>query len=262
MQLRHVDAGSCNGCELEIASAFGPVYDAGRFGARLVASPRHADGVLVTGVVTRNMAVPLDKTLDAVPRPRVVVACGDCALGGGLFAGGYGVADSAGPLSAPDVAIPGCPPGPGRHHPGAARADRPVSAALFLGGLGLGAAGSLAGGVLPARVRVPAASVLTAAGCAAAFAAAARVLVSGEAVTAHSAEILPLTGVTLSLDPLGAVFVITAAVAGAAASCYNIGYAATVAGAGRRPRCCRCSSRACWPCRPRRASRRSWPPGS
>jgi hydrogenase-4 component B len=101
-----------------------------------------------------------------------------------------------------------------------------VSAALFLGGLGLGAAGSLAGGVLPARVRVPAASVLAAAGCAAALAAAARVLVSGEAVTARSAEILPLTGVTLSLDPLGAVFVITAAVAGAAASCYNIGYAA------------------------------------
>jgi formate hydrogenlyase subunit 7 len=112
VQLRHVDAGSCNGCELEIASAFGPVYDAERFGARLVASPRHADGVLVTGVVTRNMAVPLEKTLEAVPEPRVVVACGDCALGGGPFVGGYGVADGAGPLAAPDVAIPGCPPGP------------------------------------------------------------------------------------------------------------------------------------------------------
>ena len=112
VQLRHVDAGSCNGCELEIASAFGPVYDAERFGARLTASPRHADGVLVTGVVTRNMAVPLDKTLDAVPQPRVVVACGDCALGGGPLAGGYGVADRAGPLAAPDLAIPGCPPDP------------------------------------------------------------------------------------------------------------------------------------------------------
>jgi len=112
VQLRHVDAGSCNGCELEIASAFGPVYDAGRFGARLVASPRHADGVLVTGVVTRNMAVPLGKTLDAVPEPRVIVACGDCALGRGPFGGGYGVASSQGPLAAPDVAIPGCPPGP------------------------------------------------------------------------------------------------------------------------------------------------------
>lgn len=111
-QLRHVDAGSCNGCELEIASAFGPVYDAGRFGVRLAASPRHADGILVTGVVTRNMAVPLGKTLDAVPEPRVVIACGDCALGRGPFAGGYGVADSQGALAAPDVAIPGCPPGP------------------------------------------------------------------------------------------------------------------------------------------------------
>ena len=107
-----------------------------------------------------------------------------------------------------------------------------MSAALLLGGLGLGAVGSLAGGVLPARVRVPAASVLTTAGCAAAFAAAARVLVSGEAVTARSAEILPLTGVTLSLDPLGAVFVITAAVTGAAASCYTVGY--TARGGGGR----------------------------
>jgi Ni,Fe-hydrogenase III small subunit len=112
VQLRHVDAGSCNGCELEIASAFGPVYDAERFGARLVASPRHADGVLVTGVVTRNMAVPLEKTIEAVPEPRVVVACGDCALGGGPFAGGYGVAGSVAAIAKPDVAIPGCPPGP------------------------------------------------------------------------------------------------------------------------------------------------------
>jgi Ni,Fe-hydrogenase III small subunit len=112
VQLRHVDAGSCNGCELEIASAFGPVYDAARFGARLAASPRHADGVLVTGVVTLNMAVPFEKTLDAVPAPKVVVACGDCALGRGPFTGGYGVADSPRALAEPDVAIPGCPPGP------------------------------------------------------------------------------------------------------------------------------------------------------
>ena len=99
VQLRHVDVGSCNGCELEIASAFGPVYDAERFGARLTASPRHADGILVTGVVTRNMAVPLAMTFDAVPRPRVVVACGDCAIGRTVFAGAYGVADSAGVLA-------------------------------------------------------------------------------------------------------------------------------------------------------------------
>src|SRR6478735_7345566 len=79
VQLRHVDAGSCNGCEIEIASAFGPVYDVERFGARLVASPRHADALLVTGPVTRNMAQPLRNTLEATPAPRVVIACGDCA---------------------------------------------------------------------------------------------------------------------------------------------------------------------------------------
>jgi Ni,Fe-hydrogenase III small subunit len=112
LQLRHVDAGSCNGCELEIASAFAPTYDAGQYGARLVASPRHADGLLVTGVVTRNMDGPLRKTLDAVPRPRVVVACGDCAVSGGVFAEGYGVASTLADVVAPDVEIPGCPPHP------------------------------------------------------------------------------------------------------------------------------------------------------
>jgi formate hydrogenlyase subunit 7 len=112
VQLRHVDAGSCNGCEIEIASAFGPVRDAGRFGARLVASPRHADGVLVTGVVTKNMAAPLQKTFEAVPRPRVVVACGDCAVNGGVFAGAYGVAGALGDFVPVDVEIPGCPPDP------------------------------------------------------------------------------------------------------------------------------------------------------
>ncbi len=111
-QLRHVDAGSCNGCEVEIAQVFSPVCDAGRFGVRLVASPRHADGLLVTGVVTRNMATPLEKTLEAVPRPRVVVACGDCALDGGVFAGGYGVVGPVGDVVPVDVEIPGCPPDP------------------------------------------------------------------------------------------------------------------------------------------------------
>ena len=111
-QLRHVDAGSCNGCEVEIAQAFAPVCDAGRFGVRLVASPRHADGLLVTGVVTRNMATPLRKTLDAVPRPRVVVACGDCAVSGGIFAGAYGVTGRVGDVVPVDVEIPGCPPDP------------------------------------------------------------------------------------------------------------------------------------------------------
>jgi Ni,Fe-hydrogenase III small subunit len=90
LQVRQVDAGSCNGCEIEISAAFGPVYDAERFGARLVASPRHADALLVTGVVTRNMAQPLRNSLDAVPQPRVVIAVGDCARNCGVFADGYG----------------------------------------------------------------------------------------------------------------------------------------------------------------------------
>ncbi len=112
VQLRHVDTGSCNGCEIEIAATFGPVCDAGRFGARLVASPRHADGLLVTGVVTKNMAVPLKKTFGAVPRPRVVVACGDCAINGGVFADAYGVAGALGEFVPVNAEIPGCPPDP------------------------------------------------------------------------------------------------------------------------------------------------------
>jgi len=112
LQLRHVDAGSCNGCELEIASAFAPTYDAERVGVRLVASPRHADGLLVTGPVTHNMKAPLVKTLEATPHPRVVIAVGDCAQGCGAFRGGYGVAGSVGDIIDVDVEIPGCPPEP------------------------------------------------------------------------------------------------------------------------------------------------------
>lgn len=112
LQIRHVDAGSCNGCEIEISGAFGPVYDVERFGARLVASPRHADALLVTGVVTRNMVEPLRNTLAATPQPRAVIACGDCALGRGVFAEGYGVAGSVGEIVPVDVEIAGCPPTP------------------------------------------------------------------------------------------------------------------------------------------------------
>ncbi len=111
-QLRHVDTGSCNGCEVEIAQAFAPVCDAGRFGVRLVASPRHADGLLVTGVVTKNMEAPLRRALEAVPRPRVVVACGDCAVNGGVFAGAYGVSGVVADVVPVDLEIPGCPPEP------------------------------------------------------------------------------------------------------------------------------------------------------
>ncbi|MEV6102865.1 oxidoreductase [Nocardia sp. NPDC051981] len=112
LQLRHVDAGSCNGCEVEITSVFGPVYDAERYGARLVASPRHADGLLVTGVVTRNMAEALRRTHAATPGPKVVIACGDCALNRGVFADAYGVAGAVGEVVAVDIGIPGCPPPP------------------------------------------------------------------------------------------------------------------------------------------------------
>jgi formate hydrogenlyase subunit 7 len=112
LQIRHVDAGSCNGCEVEIAGAFGPVYDAERFGARLVASPRHADALLVTGVVTHNMAGPLRTTIEATPLPRRVIACGDCAIDRGVFRDAYGVAGAVGDVVAVDVEIPGCPPTP------------------------------------------------------------------------------------------------------------------------------------------------------
>jgi len=112
VQIRHVDAGSCNGCEVEIGSAFGPVYDAERYGARLVASPRHADALLVTGAVTRNMAEPLRRTHQAVPEPAVVVAVGDCACNRGVFAEAYGVVGAAGDVVPVDLEIPGCPPRP------------------------------------------------------------------------------------------------------------------------------------------------------
>ena len=112
LQLRHVDAGSCNGCELEIAGAFSCVYDAERFGARIVASPRHADGLLATGVVTRNMHRPLLNTLASVPEPRVVIAVGDCACNGGVFAKGYGVVGPVTDVIPVDLEVPGCPPTP------------------------------------------------------------------------------------------------------------------------------------------------------
>jgi formate hydrogenlyase subunit 7 len=111
-QVRHVDCGSCNGCEVEVGAAFGPVYDADRYGARLVASPRHADVLLVTGVVTRNMLEPLRRTVEATPRPRVVLAVGDCALTGGVFTDGYGVVGAVDDVVQVDLTVAGCPPEP------------------------------------------------------------------------------------------------------------------------------------------------------
>ncbi|WP_406391191.1 oxidoreductase [Streptomyces sp. NBC_00882] len=112
VQVRCVDAGSCNGCEIEITNAFGPVYDAERYGARLVASPRHADVALVTGPVTRNMAEPLRRTVAAMGEPRLVVAVGDCAINCGEFAGGYGVEGAVADVVPVDLQVPGCPPEP------------------------------------------------------------------------------------------------------------------------------------------------------
>ena len=112
VQIRHVDAGSCNGCEIEIGACFGPVYDTERYGARLVASPRHADVLLVTGPVTRNMADPLRITYAAVPGPKRVIALGDCARGCGVFAEAYGVHGAVADVIPVDVEVPGCPPTP------------------------------------------------------------------------------------------------------------------------------------------------------
>lgn len=112
VQVRHVDTGSCNGCEIEVGAAFGPVYDVERYGARLVASPRHADVLAVTGVVTHNMVEPLVRTVEATPQPRLVVAIGDCAMNCGMFAGGYGVAGCVSDITPVDLEVPGCPPRP------------------------------------------------------------------------------------------------------------------------------------------------------
>lgn len=112
IQIRHVDAGSCNGCEIEVASAFGPVYDLERYGVRLVASPRHADVLLVTGPVTHNMRDPLLKAYEAMPAPKRVVALGDCARDCGVFAEAYGVFGAVSDVVPVDVVVSGCPPTP------------------------------------------------------------------------------------------------------------------------------------------------------
>lgn len=112
LSLRAVDAGSCNGCELELHALSNPFYDLERFGLRFVASPRHADVLLVTGPVTRNMAEALQRTWVATPDPKWVVAVGDCARGGGCFAGSYAIAGGVEAVLPVDLHIPGCPPEP------------------------------------------------------------------------------------------------------------------------------------------------------
>ena len=112
LAIRVVDAGSCNGCELEINAACGPIYDMERFGLKIVASPRHADILLVTGPVSTNMAVALRRTYDAMPSPKWVVAMGDCAENGGCFAGSYAVLNGVHNVLPVDLVLPGCPPDP------------------------------------------------------------------------------------------------------------------------------------------------------
>ena len=112
LAIREVDAGSCNGCEIEIAGLASPVYDMERFGMHVVASPRHADVLLVTGPVTRNMEIPLRRTYEATPEPRFVVAVGDCAKTCGVFKGSYAVVGPVDRIIPVDVSIAGCPPEP------------------------------------------------------------------------------------------------------------------------------------------------------
>jgi Ni,Fe-hydrogenase III small subunit len=112
LAIREVDAGSCNGCELEIHAICNPVYDIERFGLKFVASPRHADVLLVTGPVTWNMRQALERTYVAIPEPKWVVALGDCAANCGVFAGSYACAGAVSDIIPVDLHIAGCPPPP------------------------------------------------------------------------------------------------------------------------------------------------------
>jgi Ni,Fe-hydrogenase III small subunit len=112
LHIREVDAGSCNGCEIEIVNLNSPIYDIERFGVHFVASPRHADMLLVTGPVTRNMELALKKTYDAAPDPRVVVAVGACGCSGGMFGRNYATLGGVDAVIPVDVFVPGCPPNP------------------------------------------------------------------------------------------------------------------------------------------------------
>jgi Ni,Fe-hydrogenase III small subunit len=112
LHVRHLDSGSCNGCDWEINALLNPYYDLQRLGIDFVASPRHADLLLVTGVMTRNLVDAAVRTYEAMPEPRLVVAVGACPVGGGVFAKTYAAHGSAEPVLPVDVFIPGCPPRP------------------------------------------------------------------------------------------------------------------------------------------------------
>jgi len=112
LAIRAVDAGSCNGCELEIHALNNAFHDIERFGLRFVASPRHADVLLVTGPVTKNMKVALERTYNAMPAPKWVVAAGDCGVDGGCFAGSYAIVGGVAAVVPVDIVVRGCPPTP------------------------------------------------------------------------------------------------------------------------------------------------------
>jgi Ni,Fe-hydrogenase III small subunit len=112
LALRHVNTGSCNGCELELRALHTALYDLERFGLRFVENPRHADVLLVTGPLTRNLRIALEQAWDATPEPKWVVAIGDCAVDGGVFKGSYAVLGGAGHAVPVDLTIGGCPPSP------------------------------------------------------------------------------------------------------------------------------------------------------
>ncbi|HXW75515.1 MAG TPA: hypothetical protein VEK10_11945 [Steroidobacteraceae bacterium] len=112
--IRHVDAGSCNGCELEIHALNNPIYNLEGLGIRFVASPRHADLLLVTGPVSRHMQAALLRTYEAIPQPKLVVALGDCGCNGGVFGASYASLGRVANVIPVDVAVPGCPPSPTR----------------------------------------------------------------------------------------------------------------------------------------------------
>ncbi|MDP2840864.1 MAG: NADH-quinone oxidoreductase subunit B family protein [Candidatus Methanoperedens sp.] len=112
LSIREVDAGSCNACEVEVTALSNPIYDMERFGIHIVASPRHADMLLVTGPVTRNMELALLKTYNATPEPKLVVAMGSCACNGGIFGETYASGGGVDRFMHVDVYIPGCPPRP------------------------------------------------------------------------------------------------------------------------------------------------------